>query len=158
MNGENERNGKRLAPIITSDLMSFTVTPLPFLHSLPAGGRSREPALRYGMRDEGPTEVAKRRDRLPLTSLSLRSRAVRRLRREGQGERSEPVPNDGGNERWEAGPVHEERCEGKRNGPNLCFHVSPRPSTVRLVGSSVHTVHLLTSSPSADERSEKRRR
>ena len=79
--------------------MSFTVTPLPFLHSLPAGGRSREPALRYGMRDEGPTEVAKRRDRLPLTSLSLRSRAVRRLRREGQGERSEPVPNDGGNER-----------------------------------------------------------
>lgn len=40
-----------------SDLMSFTVTPLPFLHSLPAGGRSREPALRYGMRDEGPTEA-----------------------------------------------------------------------------------------------------
>ena len=41
----------------------------------------------------------------------------------------------GGERHENRGPVHEERCEGKRNGPNLCFHVSH--ATPR----AVHTPH-----------------
>lgn len=50
--------------------------------------------------------------------------------------------DEASNRHGNRGPVHEERCEGKRNGPNLCFHVStghltPFPTSVRPLVSSV---------------------